>query len=212
MTTEKSLHCLFANRDKRPVSGLPNATNIHASDGSARYEEHTGNKPNNAKPLGGFGGAGVLEVIQDQLAKEHLGRKSSIAIQAPRRSRTRRENDGPCRGVRRNVPASFGRRWRPGRSRVAPPRREARGQKCREEVRSRLPHTRSRRVAPGGRSRDAWPTRADRRFSSSKYRNAISQARSPPSVVAFCRVSNRFRSSATLGACEPAARRWSSSA
>ncbi len=33
--------------------------------GFALYEAQTGDKPDNAKPLHGFGGAGVLEVIDD---------------------------------------------------------------------------------------------------------------------------------------------------
>ena len=33
--------------------------------GFALYEAQTGDKPENAKPLRGFGGAGVLEVIED---------------------------------------------------------------------------------------------------------------------------------------------------
>ncbi len=33
--------------------------------GFALYEAQTGEKPDNAKPLRGFGGAGVLEVIED---------------------------------------------------------------------------------------------------------------------------------------------------
>ena len=33
--------------------------------GFALYEAQTGEKPDNAKPLRGFGGAGVLEVVED---------------------------------------------------------------------------------------------------------------------------------------------------
>jgi phage-related protein len=33
--------------------------------GFALYEAQTGDKPDNSKPLRGFGGAGVLEVIED---------------------------------------------------------------------------------------------------------------------------------------------------
>jgi phage-related protein len=33
--------------------------------GFALYEAQTGDKPDNAKPLRGFGGAGVLEVVED---------------------------------------------------------------------------------------------------------------------------------------------------
>jgi phage-related protein len=33
--------------------------------GFALYEAQTGGKPDNAKPLRGFGGAGVLEVVED---------------------------------------------------------------------------------------------------------------------------------------------------
>jgi phage-related protein len=55
--------CLFVGASRRELQALPE--DVRAEIGHALYEAQCGREPTAAKALKGFGGRGVLEVIED---------------------------------------------------------------------------------------------------------------------------------------------------
>lgn len=60
-STSKEL--IFAPSARKALQAFP--TEVRSDMGFALYQVQLGRKPRNAKPLKGFGGAGVLEVVED---------------------------------------------------------------------------------------------------------------------------------------------------
>lgn len=65
MTPDKSAPkpCLFVGASRRELRALPDA--VQDEFGYALYEAQCGGTPLSAKPLKGFGGRGVLEIVEN---------------------------------------------------------------------------------------------------------------------------------------------------
>jgi phage-related protein len=55
--------CIFVGASRRELKVLP--AQVQKEIGYALYEAQCGDKPISAKPLKGFGGAGVLEIVEN---------------------------------------------------------------------------------------------------------------------------------------------------
>jgi phage-related protein len=55
--------CIFIGSSRRDLSGFPDG--VRVAVGHALYEAQCGEEPVSAKALQGFGGRGVLEIIED---------------------------------------------------------------------------------------------------------------------------------------------------